>query len=91
MSVATFPFRHLSPAGFVTGEFCLLPLPHYPGPLLLPTLGKAAGAPVWILGLQLRVRGWAGLCGSCLYWGALIQRSPWKSTPSFFFFFLDQV
>lgn len=55
VSVAKFPFRHLSLAGSVTGEFRVFSHFHLPwgnawGPLfLLSTLGKTAGTPpVWI-------------------------------------------
>lgn len=48
MSVAKFPFRHLSLAGFVTGEICVLPSPIFPGESpgpfsLLSTLEEVAG------------------------------------------------
>lgn len=69
VSVVKFPFRHLSLAGFVTGEFCVFSHFHLPwgdpwGPSSgSPPLERQQGGPFGFLGVQLLSAGlgWAQL------------------------------
>lgn len=80
VSVVKFPFRHLSLAGFVTGEFCVFSHSHLPpgddGALLASHSWKdsrdASGLDSLVCNSLSAGLGWAGLCGGWLALGALI-------------------